>query len=544
MTRNRAAAALGRLAACVLLIVPVLATAACGSGVSAGDAAAGAVARLPVVTLPELSAVEPSVRAQLQEGMDGLTRAQQSAGVPSSNLAQAYGDLGKLLLAARFPDHAEACFLNAESLDRDDRRWPYYLGHIYKTRGALESASAAFRRALDLSPRDVPATIWLAELELLKGRPEAAVPLFVTALETNGGRLAARFGLGRAALATRDYAGAVEQLEAALQVEPKASSVHYPLALAYRGLGETAKAERHSRQSGGADIAPADPLMDEVRGLLRTAVSYELVGTRALNAGDWHAALDAFRAGLVLEPSNAALSHKLGTALFLSGDAAGARATFEQVVRTTPAYAKAHYSLGMLLAEEGKSDAAMARLSTALRYEPSYVEARVGLAELLRRRGRLGDAVTEYDRALALDPRLQEAALGRALTLIRLHRYAEAVRRLREARDIHPEAPWLAHALARLLAAVPDDRIRDGQQAVALMESLGQDVQHLDFGETMAMALAEAGRQADAVRWQRAAIELARQAGQSAQTTRMVERLQSYESGRPWRQPWHPEELQ
>lgn len=543
MTRNRAAAALGRIAACVVF-VPVLATAACGGGVSARDTAAGAGPAAPVVSLPDLSAVESSVRAQLQEKMDGLARQQQAAGISSSSLAEAYGDLGKLLLAARFPDYAEACFLSAESLDRNDRRWPYYLGHIYKTSGALEPASDAFRRALNLGPRDVPATIWLAEIELSRARPEAAVPLFTTVLESNGGRLAARFGLGRAALATRDYATAVEQLEAALQVEPTAASVHYPLALAYRGLGDTAKAEQHARQPSGADIVPPDPLMDEVRGLLRTAVSYELVGTRALNAGDWRAALDAFRAGLVLEPSNAALSHKLGTALFLSGDVAGAKTTFEQVVRTTPTYAKAHYSLGMVLAEEGKSEAAVARLSTALRYEPHYVEARVGLAELLRRRGRLGDAVTEYDRALALDPRLQEAALGRAITLIRLQRYAEAVRRLREAREIHPEAPWLAHALARLLAAAPDDRLRDGRQAVTVMESLGQDLQRLDFGETMAMALAEAGRQADAVRWQRAAIDLARQAGQSGQTTRMVERLQSYESGRPWRQPWRPEELQ
>ena len=496
------------------------------------------------VSLPDLSAVEPSVRAQLQESFDGLTRQQQTPGISSSDLAQAYGDLGKLLLAARIPDHAEPCFLKAQSLAGEDRRWPYYLGHIYKARGALEPAIGAFRRALDLNPRDGTAMIWLAELELLAGRPEASVPLFSKALESDAGRLAARFGLGRAALAMRDYAGAVEHFEAALRSEPKAGGVHYPLALAYRGLGDTAKAEVHARQPGGADIVPAVPLMDEVRGLLRSAVSYELVGTRALNAGDWHAALEAFRAGLVLEPSNAALMHKLGTALFLSGDVAGARATFEQLVRTTPAFAKGHYSLGMLLAEEGQIEGALARLSTALTHEPNYVEARVGLAELLRRRGRLGEAVTEYDRALALDPRLPEAALGRALTLIRLERYAEAVDRLREARQVHPEAPWLAHALARLLSAAPDGRIRDGQQAVAVMEALGQDAQRLDFGETMAMALAEVGRQEDAVRWQRAAIELARQAGQTGQVTRMVERLQLYESGRPSRRPWRPEELQ
>jgi hypothetical protein len=36
----------------------------------------------------------------------------------------------------------------------------------------------------------------------------------------------------------------------------------------------------------------------------------------------------------------------------------------------------------------------------------------------------------------------------------------------------HPEQPVFAHALARLLAAAPDDRVRDGRRALELAEEL------------------------------------------------------------------------
>jgi tetratricopeptide (TPR) repeat protein len=227
----------------------------------------------------------------------------------------------------------------------------------------------------------------------------------------------------------------------------------------------------------------------------------------------------------------------------MSGDAVTAKTMFAEVVREAPTYAKAQYSLGVLLAMQDEDEQAAARLSAAIALEPNYVEAHVSLAELSRKRGRLQEAVSHYDRALAADSRLPEAALGRALTLIRLERYGEAIDRLREARQGHPASPWLAHALARLLAAAPDDRLRDGRQALGVMTALTPNDQRLDFGETMSMVLAEVGRYEEAAAWQRAAIELARRAGQAEQTARMTERLELYAAGRPSRRPWRPEEL-
>jgi tetratricopeptide (TPR) repeat protein len=495
------------------------------------------------VALPDLSRVDPPVQEQMRERFAALALKREEARTPVSELAEAYGELGKLLLAAKLVDLAEPCFRNAQALAPRDSRWPYFLGHVYKTDGAVQHATTAFARASELRPGDVPALIWLAEMHLVAGRPGDAAPLFGRAIDMEPRNLAARFGLGRTALAQQDYAAAASHLEGVLALEARAANVHYPLALAYRALGDKAKAEAHLRQRGDFEILPADPLMEELRESLRSGISYEIRGTRAFNSGDWKTAATEFRLGLELEPSNPALKHKLGTALHMLGDVHGARAEWEDIVRTSPDYVRAQYSLGVLLESEGRHQEAIARYAAAVAREPDYAEAHVRLAELMRVAGRLEQAVAHYDRALALDPRASEAALGRALTLVRLGRYGDARDRLQDALRAGPANAWTAHALARVLAAAPDSRVRDGAQAEAVMLKLSAEEQRLDQGETMAMVLAERGRYEEAMVWQRRAIESAQQAGQRERAALMVGNLRLYEKRKPARAPWREDEL-
>ena len=135
------------------------------------------------VALPDLSRIEPPVQEQLRKSFATLTEKREEARTPASELADAYGELGKLLLAAKLVDLAEPCFLNAQALAPRDWRWPYYLGHVHKTKGALQQAAPAFARANELRPGDVPTLIWLGEMHLVAGRPEAAAPLFSQAID-------------------------------------------------------------------------------------------------------------------------------------------------------------------------------------------------------------------------------------------------------------------------------------------------------------------------------------------------------------------------
>ena len=494
------------------------------------------------VTLPDLTRIDEPAQVQLRQQYQLLMQKRESAGTPVLELGEAFGATGKLLMAAKYYDLAEPCFLNAQVLAPRDRRWPYYLGHLYRAKGELAPAAASFERAIEQGPSDVATLVWLGDVHLVDGRPAAAATLFARALAAQPRSLAARFGLGRAALAQKDYRGAVAHFEAALALNAQAVSIHYPLALAYRELGEMAKADAHLRQRGDFEIVPADPLMEELLEVLDSAISYEIRGSRALNGGDWPTAVAQFRRGLELEPSNSTLRHKLGTALYMSGDMRSAQETFEEVVRESPEYARAHYSLGVLLESEGRPKEAIERFSAAVAHEPGYVEARVRLAGLLRWSGRLREAVTHFEQVLAIDPRLPEAAFGHAMALVGLRRYREARERLSEAARLHPGEPVFAHALVRLLAAAPDDQVRDGRQALAVLQGLPAEQQRLDMGEGMAMALAEVGRYDEAAAWQRDAMAAARKAGNTDLAQRMAGNLRLYQAGRPARTPWRDED--
>ena len=99
------------------------------------------------------------------------------------------------------------------------------------------------------------------------------------------------------------------------------------------------------------------------------------------------------------------------------------------------------------------------------------------------------------------------------------------------------------HALARLLASAPDDRIRDGQRAMTLVEELLAEQQSFALGETAAMALAEMGLYNQAAAVQRDVMAAAREAGLADAVRRMTDNLALYEAGRPCRTPFTAAEL-
>jgi len=71
--------------------------------------------------------------------------------------------------------------------------------------------------------------------------------------------------LGQVALARRDFRAAAEHLEAALAAVPEASRLHVPLAMAYRGLGDRARAEEHLAKAGAVGLRAPDPCSTESR---------------------------------------------------------------------------------------------------------------------------------------------------------------------------------------------------------------------------------------------------------------------------------------
>jgi len=522
--------------------VHVAAAAMCAALIGACESRSNR-ARLQPVSLPDLSTMETSVRDQLRARHSSLTRLIAQRRSHDAELGAAYGELGEFLMAASYFDAAEACYLNAETLAPADRRWPYYLGHLYRAKGPLAKSVEAFEKAHRLEPNDAATLVWLGDAYLAQGRSDAAEPLFDQALSLEANSAAAHFGAGRVALTKKDYAGAVTHLEKALALDPQADATHYQLGMAYRGLGDFPRAEAQLAKKGTIEPRPVDPLMRALDELLESAEAYNVRGGRELEARNWSAAAEDFRKGLALKPSDPSLRHRLGTALYQLGDAAGAVEQFQEVIRTSPEFAKAHFSLGVVMEAAGRHENAIESFSNAVKYDAGYIQARLQLARVLARSGRPQRALAEYQQVLERDPAMKEAVFEHGMALVRLQRYREARDRLRDAVKSYPGDPVFSHALARLLAAAPDAQVRDGARAKALVDELLKTERSFDVGATEAMALAELGEYDQAVAVQRAAIAAAERAGLHNVVQHLTDNLKLYERRRPCRIPFTDDEL-
>jgi tetratricopeptide (TPR) repeat protein len=521
-------------------------------------AAGGACTREPAgpverpVALPDLSRVEPSVRNQGQQLFEALQAMRNKPGVPAAEKGEAYGKLAMLLHAGEYYEAAEPAYLNAQDLTPSDARWPYLLGHLHKSRGEPEKALADFNRALQLKPDDVPTLIWLGRLYLDHGEPARAQPLFEKAAMLRPDVVAGIVGLGQAALAQKDYSRAVEVLEQALQVHPTASSVHSPLAMAYRGLGDMAKAEAHLKEWKNTEVLVPDPVRQELDLLMESGLSFELRGVRALEANDYRKAEEFFRKGIPLAPGDTmlgrSLRHKLATALVLQGDVRGAFEQFTEVVKLAPqdgpdeTASKAHYSLGVLMASAGRGREAIEHFQAAVKFNPNYLEARQGLGNALTRAGQAEAALPQYAEVVRLNPRAGDARFGYAMALVRLNRYRQAREWLEESTRLLPDDVQVRHTLARILAAAPDASARDGSLALSLTEQLLSAGKTTQVGETLAMAYAEVGNFAEAIAIQRSVLDAAAGARLGPDVRRITANLRLYERRQACRTPWQPDE--
>ncbi len=501
---------------------------------------------LAACTLPDVGRMHAAVRTQLGDAYRELELARGDAAVSDRQRGEAHGELGRLLLAADYPDAAGRCLRHAARLSPDEFRWPYYLGQVAIRLGDLTLAVESFERALEVDPDDFAAFVWLVHVYVDLDRPDEAERLLARAWAIHPNTQALLYQGGRAALAVQDYGEAVNRLEAALRLNPAATVIRYPLAMAYRGLGDLDRMQEHLARSGartggrsaaGGAVPFPDPLMAEVYTLLRSPQVHRDLGLQAAEQGDWPEAVRHLRQGAEMAPDNPVMRLNLGTALIRTGDAPAALVQLEAAVSLDPGFAAAHFLIGTLLERSGRDADAIERYTAAVASDADLGAAHLRLGDALRRTGRFEAALPHYREIQG-----EQARFGEAMALVRLGRYRDALQLLEAARERYPAEPSFPHALARLLAAAPDPGVRDGARALTLVERLAEEHRTVAVAETMAMALAELERFGEAVEWQRLAMEVAADAAQVAVARGMAGNLALYQRNEPCRTPWRDDE--
>jgi len=208
------------------------------------------------------------------------------------------------------------------------------------------------------------------------------------------------------------------------------------------------------------------------------------------------------------------------------------------ITREPALEAEAHFQLGLLDQRQGATESAIGHFQTAGRLNPKLSGANTAAGALLAQLGRFDEAAESFERVIEADPANQVARFSRAMALVLAGDHQLATDELAEDLEILPQSLPLKHLLARLLATVPDETVRDGTRAVELARAVFEEAATADHAETLAMAWAESGDFDTAIQWQERALELLPEEGDPGRVATARRRLEHYQNGQACREPW------
>jgi tetratricopeptide (TPR) repeat protein len=348
-----------------------------------------ALALVVGIRFPSLEGLEPSVAAQLSEVRARLDTSAKTAPPAAVQM----GAAGRAYHAYSMLEPAEDCYRRAASLDPAEWRWPYLLALVLEQANRPEAAAEQLQHALDRPEKYYPAILRLAALRLTLREPAAAERLLRVAQQHSPDDPALLAALGELDLAQGRTEDAAMHLARALEREPRANRLHYPLALAYRKLGRLAEAQAEAERVGSAGIRPRDPVLDEVLAQRRGARVHLLDAERAFAAGDYQGAYDAYERALSAGEATAPVLLQAAVSATRLGRYPEALACLERATRLAPEDDRIVFNRGVLLAHVGRYAEAAPLFLQVLSHTPEDTEATIELVVTLAALGRNDDAV-------------------------------------------------------------------------------------------------------------------------------------------------------
>ena len=340
-----------------------------------------------------------------------------------------------------------------------------------------EEAIRFLTAAVALEPRSARARSALAAGFQRSGHHELAAEAYASAsrlcpespaLEISLGTCSERLGeFGRA---ETHYGRAIDLLSASGQKAP-AFKAHALLRSGRLQMqrGNTAEAAAQFAESVATQPSP--------RGFVA-------LGSAHVKRGDTGAAIEAFRRGIELAPSQASAHHGLGEALRAAGDLKGAIAAFQAAIAREPTSAAPHRQLGATYLESGAVDPGLEALLTSIELDPSAPLAYSLLLNLLATRAsdlgtmprriatRLESVVSQRGDAHALAPQLYLRAWCADPDLRKTRDVLRAAQRAVDANGMRSAEPLVLRARVQYLGGEPASAI------ISLETALRIDARH------------------------------------------------------------------
>ena len=360
---------------------------------------------------------------------------QRARGLPTS--ASRRGDLGMAYEVNGFPDAALASYQQAEALDRNSARWPYFQALLLADRGRQPIALAALDRAIAIDGGYGPAWLWRGTWLLEDGKPALALEAFAQA-ESLGAGAAAIIGQSRVALHQQRPGDAVALLE------PLSREFKHPVAFQLLG-----RAYRASARIDDARIALArGRTLRQFRiedgwheSKQRYAVSFVHRASHAqrmMQRGETAKAIAILEILIEQQPHNRVVISNLATAYRRDGDPIRAVRMLRRAIESDPDYYPFHVGVADHYRQRGDIDTALIHVDHALQLEPELAMLHSKRGLLLVEQDKPDAAIAAFDTAIRCDPKNREAFMYAGQVEARLKRWPQAILRYEEAVRVDP----------------------------------------------------------------------------------------------------------
>ncbi len=345
--------------------------------------------------------------------------------------AEAWGWLGKVLLANGIGEDSLVCFAEASRLAPAEPRWPYLRGlaqQAISPDAAVPFFQEAVRRLAGEGPAADVVRLHCAEALMRKGETAEAKGLLQEVLRHDPDNPRALLAAGMLAERANDLEAARSYLVRCLGRPLARQRAATRLAALSLRKGDPAAAERYRQQARRfpRDAEGPDPYADEYKALLVGRRARLLRAQGLIRAGAIQEAVELLQPMVNADDAELEAYVKLGMALALLGKYREAEAVLRRGLARGQDQAQGHYFLCVAVFHQAERQgargragfeeaAAQARL--ALARKPDHAFARLYLGLALDKLGKPSEALAELEQAARISPESTDPQLhlGEAL---------------------------------------------------------------------------------------------------------------------------------
>ena len=280
----------------------------------------------------------------------------------------------------------------------------HFLGVAFMQKGHTVQARGAFSEAVKLNPNLSESRTALAEIHLAEGSLDLAIEQAQAAIQLNPRNVQAAIISGDAYLRKRDFAKSRQVFEAVAQALPKESVGPYHLGLVARAEKNETKALAYFEEALTRKPTAVDALAQ--------------IAAIKIAQGKANEARARVNRQLMASPNNPQLYNLLGQLWMQAEDPGQAETAFKKALELDNSLLSAYMNLGLVYHLAGKTDQAVKEFEAVLAKDRKVIQAHMQLGMIRDGRKEYDKAQAHYEAVLKLDPRFAPAANNLAWIIV------------------------------------------------------------------------------------------------------------------------------